>query len=100
MSNGTFIKTENYLSTAKTLYLDNVLAADKIVLISWFETSKVFQSYLVKFIESGNPNVDGLSRCFGLQSSIPKVMIIDSDSKSIPEKNGKRSMQFDGILNP
>ncbi|WP_316844854.1 hypothetical protein [Pedobacter psychrodurus] len=52
MSKGTFIKTKNYLSTAKlthfiyvlaediflstakTLYLNNVLAADKIVLIS------------------------------------------------------------------
>ncbi|RYZ83214.1 MAG: carboxylesterase family protein, partial [Proteobacteria bacterium] len=65
-----------------------------------FETSKVFQSYLVNFIKSGNPNGDGLPRWFGLQSSIPKVMNIDSDSKSIPEKNGKRYMQLDGILNP
>ena len=65
-----------------------------------FETSKVFQSYLVNFIKSGDPNADGLPRWFGLQSSIPKVMNIDSGSKSMPEKNGKRYMQLDGILNP
>lgn len=65
-----------------------------------FETSKVFQSYLVNFIKSGNPNGDGLPKWFGLQSSIPKVMIIDNECKSIPEKNGKRYMQLDEILNP
>ncbi|RZJ87857.1 MAG: carboxylesterase family protein [Chryseobacterium sp.] len=65
-----------------------------------FETSKFFQSYLVNFIKTGNPNGDDLPRWFGLQSSIPKVMIIDGESKSLPEKNGKRYMQLDGILNP
>ncbi|RZJ87601.1 MAG: carboxylesterase family protein, partial [Chryseobacterium sp.] len=65
-----------------------------------FETSKVFQSYLLNFIKSGNPNGEGLPRWFGLQSSIPKVMIIDGESKSLPEKNGKRYLQFDGIVNP
>ncbi|RZK40171.1 MAG: carboxylesterase family protein [Pedobacter sp.] len=65
-----------------------------------FETSKVFQSYLLNFIKSGNPNGNGLPRWFGLQSSIPKVMVIDGQSKSLPEKNGKRYMQLDGILNP
>ncbi len=65
-----------------------------------FETSKVFQSYLLNFIKSGNPNGEGLPRWFGLQSSIPKVMIIDGESKSLSEKNGKRYLQLDGIVNP
>ncbi|MDQ1142730.1 carboxylesterase/lipase family protein [Pedobacter agri] len=64
------------------------------------ETSKIFQSYLVNFIRSGNPNGEGLPKWFGLQSSIPKVMIIDGQSKSEPEKNGKRYMQLDRIVNP
>lgn len=65
-----------------------------------FETSKFFQSYLVNFIKTGNPNGDALPKWFGFQSSIPKVMIIDGASKSLPEKNGKRYLQLDMIVNP
>lgn len=63
-------------------------------------TSRIFQSYLVNFIKTGNPNGKELPVWSGLQSSIPKVMYIDAESKQVPEKKGKRYQQLDAIINP
>jgi len=65
-----------------------------------FKTSETMQAYLVNFIRSGDPNGPGLAKWYGLQSSIPKVMTLDSVSGSSPEKNGRRYAGFDKIVNP
>lgn len=63
-----------------------------------FETSKTMQGFIVNFVKTANPNGEGLPHWYGLQSSIPKVMIIDSISKSEPEINGKRYTRFDYLM--
>lgn len=64
-----------------------------------FETSKTMQGFIVNFVKTANPNGEGLPHWYGLQSSISKVMNIDSISKSELEKNGKRYIQFDYLVN-
>lgn len=63
-----------------------------------YETSKTMQSFFVNFVNTGNPNGEGLPHWYGLQSSIPKVMTIDSVSKSELEKNAKRYARFDYLM--
>ncbi|RYY37878.1 MAG: carboxylesterase family protein [Sphingobacteriaceae bacterium] len=60
-----------------------------------YKTSAAMQQYFANFIKTGNPNGEGLPQWYGLQSSIPKVMIIDAESKSEPEKNLKRYQLLD-----
>jgi para-nitrobenzyl esterase len=62
-----------------------------------FKTSATMQEYLANFIKTGNPNGEGLPVWYGLQSSIPKVMILDAKSGSQPEKNLKRYLFLDSV---
>jgi len=64
-----------------------------------YKTSETMQNYFVNFIKIGNPNGDGLPKWYGIQASIPKVMVIDADSKSEPEKNQKRYVLLDSFFN-
>ena len=64
-----------------------------------YKTSEIMQNYFVSFIKTGNPNGDGLAKWYGMQSSIPKVMIIDEKAHSEPEKNLKRYVLLDTFFN-
>jgi para-nitrobenzyl esterase len=64
-----------------------------------YKTSETLLNYFANFIKTGNPNGDGLPKWFGLQSSIPKVMIIDENSRAEPEKNLKRYVLMDSFFN-
>jgi para-nitrobenzyl esterase len=65
-----------------------------------YQTSKITQAYFVNFIKTGNPNGTGLANWYGMQSSIPKVMIIDEKAHSESEKNLKRYVLLDTFFNP
>lgn len=60
-----------------------------------YRTSSTMQAFFANFIKTGNPNGPALPHWFGLQSSIPKVMVIDTESQSIGEKNLKRYILLD-----
>lgn len=64
-----------------------------------YKASETMQNYFVNFVKNGNPNGDGLPKWFGLQSSIPKVMVIDANSHSEGEKNLKRYVLMDTFYN-
>ncbi|RYE30095.1 MAG: carboxylesterase family protein [Sphingobacteriaceae bacterium] len=64
-----------------------------------YKTSETMQNYFVNFIKNGNPNGLGLATWYGLQSSIPKVMYLDAESKSQPEKNLRRYVLLDTFFN-
>ncbi|MDP4209316.1 MAG: carboxylesterase family protein [Bacteroidota bacterium] len=64
-----------------------------------YKVSETMEAYFANFIKTGNPNGPGLSTWYGLQSSIPKVMIIDVNSQSQPEKNLKRYQLLDSFFN-
>ncbi|TSJ35991.1 carboxylesterase family protein [Mucilaginibacter corticis] len=65
-----------------------------------YKVSETMQNFFVNFVKTGNPNGTGLPTWYGLQSSIPKVMVIDTESKSQPEKNAKRYVLMDSFFNP
>ncbi|RVU03003.1 carboxylesterase family protein [Mucilaginibacter limnophilus] len=73
-----------------------------IKLFNWtpddYKTSATMQSYFANFIKTGNPNGEGLPQWYGMQSSIPKVMIIDVESRSEPEKNLRRYQLLDNFF--
>jgi para-nitrobenzyl esterase len=62
-----------------------------------FKASAFMQGYIVNFIKTTDPNGAGLPKWAGLQSSIPKVMYIDGDSKAAPEKYQKRYLFMDQL---
>ncbi|MDB5110329.1 MAG: carboxylesterase [Mucilaginibacter sp.] len=64
-----------------------------------YKVSKTMETYFANFIKTGNPNGEGLATWYGLQSSIPKVMVIDVNSQSQPEKNFKRYVLLDSFFN-
>lgn len=64
-----------------------------------YKTSETMQSYFVNFIKNGDPNGNGLPKWYGIQASIPKVMVLNTDSKSEPEKNLKRYILLDSFYN-
>ena len=64
-----------------------------------FKASETMQNYFVNFVKTGNPNGAGLPKWFGLQSSEPKVMVIDAESKSQSERNLKRYLLMDSFFN-
>lgn len=62
-----------------------------------FKVSDLMQRYFVNFIKTGNPNGAGLPRWDGLQSSIPKVMVVDTTAHEEAEKNLRRYQLLDEI---
>ena len=64
-----------------------------------YKVSETILSYFANFIKTGNPNGSGLPTWYGLQSSIPKVMVIDVNSHSQPEKYLKRYVLLDSFYN-
>jgi para-nitrobenzyl esterase len=52
-----------------------------------FKASATMEAYFANFVKTGNPNGPGLPKWSGLQSSMPRVMLLNSDSKQAPEKN-------------
>ncbi|RAJ10561.1 para-nitrobenzyl esterase [Chitinophaga skermanii] len=60
-----------------------------------FDVSGKMQSYFVNFIKTGNPNGAGLPNWPGLQASIPKVMVFDTETKTIGEPHLKRFVFMD-----
>lgn len=64
-----------------------------------YQTSKITQDYFVNFIKTGNPNGIGLATWYGMQSSIPKVMVLDEKAHAEPEKNLKRYVLLDTFFN-
>jgi para-nitrobenzyl esterase len=60
-----------------------------------YQVSRTLQGYFVHFIKTGNPNGTGLPTWYGLQASIPKVMVIDAQSGSRPEQHQKRYLFLD-----
>jgi len=65
-----------------------------------FNVSATMQNYFANFIKTGNPNGQGQATWFGLQSSIPKVMVLDADSHSAAEIHRKRYVLLDSFFNP
>lgn len=64
-----------------------------------YKTSETMENFFANFIKTGNPNGPGLPTWYGLQSSIPKVMVIDENSHSEPEKNLRRYVLLDSFFN-
>jgi para-nitrobenzyl esterase len=64
-----------------------------------YKASETMQNFFVNFVKTGNPNGPDLPTWYGLQSSIPKVMVIDTESKSQTEKNAKRYVVMDTFFN-
>ena len=64
-----------------------------------YKVSETILSYFANFIKTGNPNGSGLPTWYGLQSSIPKVMVIDVNSHSQQEKYLKRYVLLDSFYN-
>jgi para-nitrobenzyl esterase len=62
-----------------------------------YKVSALMQDYFARFIKTGDPNGPGLPRWPGLQSSIPKVMHIDTASGAIPEQHLKRYLLLDRL---
>ena len=65
-----------------------------------FKASAFMQGYFVNFIKTTDPNGAGLPKWSELQSSIPKVMYIDANSKEAPEQNLKRYQFMDQLYYP
>jgi para-nitrobenzyl esterase len=64
-----------------------------------YKVSETMENYFANFIKTGNPNGEGLPTWFGIQASKPKVMVIDVDSHSEPEKTLKRYVLLDSFFN-
>jgi len=65
-----------------------------------YKVSEIMMSYFANFIKTGNPNGEGLPKWYGLQSSVPKVMILDVNAHSEPEKNARRYVLMDQFYYP
>ncbi|MEJ7559193.1 MAG: carboxylesterase family protein [Pedobacter sp.] len=64
-----------------------------------YKASETMQNYFVNFVKTGNPNGGSLPTWYGLQSSQPKVMVIDAESKSQSERNLRRYVLMDSFFN-
>jgi para-nitrobenzyl esterase len=63
-----------------------------------FKVSETMQNYFLNFIKTGNPNGSGLPTWPTFQSRTPhEVMIIDVNTKSMPEINPKRYLLLDAM---
>jgi para-nitrobenzyl esterase len=64
-----------------------------------YKVSDTMENYFANFIKTGDPNGEGLPKWYGLQSGRPKVMVIDVNSQSEPEKNLRRYVLLDSFYN-
>lgn len=64
-----------------------------------YKASETMQNFFVNFVKTGNPNGPGLPTWDSLQSSDPKIMVIDTESRSQPEKNANRYVVMDTFYN-
>jgi len=60
-----------------------------------YKVSKTMQAFFANFIKNHDPNGPGLPKWTTLQSATPKVMVINVDTRSEPEKNLKRYQFLD-----
>lgn len=60
-----------------------------------YKVSEIMENYFANFIKTGNPNGDGLPVWYGLQSSKPKVQVIDVNTHFEYEKNLRRYQLLD-----
>lgn len=65
-----------------------------------FTVSEKMQTYFACFIKTGDPNGSGQPHWYGMQSSVPKVMMLDVIPVSRPEKNLNRYQFLDSLYNP
>ncbi|WEK37472.1 MAG: carboxylesterase family protein [Candidatus Pseudobacter hemicellulosilyticus] len=63
------------------------------------QLSATMQLYFANFIKTGNPNGSNLPKWPGLQSSIPKVMVLDTNTRIENEKGLRRYLYFDQTNN-
>jgi len=64
-----------------------------------YKVSETMENYFANFIKTGDPNGEGLPKWYGLQASKAKIMVIDVDSHSEPEKNSRRYVFMDSFFN-
>lgn len=68
----------------------------------WTETdqkvSAIMQGYFTNFIKTGDPNGHGLPTWPVWQSSIPKVMVIDTAAGAAPERHKDRYLLLDSLF--
>jgi len=64
-----------------------------------YKASETMQNYFVNFVKTGNPNGKGLPKWPGLQSTEPKFMVIDAESKLQSETKAKRYVLMDSFFN-
>lgn len=62
-----------------------------------YKVSKTMQAYFVNFIKTHNPNGPGLPVWTPIQAGIPKVMVIDINTQSMPEANRQRYQFLDTV---
>jgi para-nitrobenzyl esterase len=63
------------------------------------KTSEVMQAFFVNFIKTGNPNGAGLPLWDTVQGKgTNKVMIIDADTKAVPDNTVARYALMDGLI--
>ncbi len=64
-----------------------------------YKASETMENYFANFIKTGDPNGEGLPKWYALQASKPKIMVIDVNSHSEPEKNLRRYVFMDSFYN-
>jgi para-nitrobenzyl esterase len=72
--------------------------------ITWTDgdrrASAAMEGYFVNFIKAGNPNGGDLPHWTWLQGSIPRIMVIEAQSHTIPEPDLKRYLFLDSLAHP
>ncbi len=64
-----------------------------------YKVSAIMENYFADFIKTGDPNGKGLPVWYVFQSSIPKVMVIDVNTRSERERNLNRYKLLDSFNN-
>ena len=62
------------------------------------KVSMIMQGYFVRFIKTGDPNGQGLANWPVWQSSIPKVMVIDTTAAAVSEAHKDRYLLLDSLF--
>ncbi len=64
-----------------------------------YKTANVIHAFFVNFIKTTNPNAAGLPKWVTVQGAgTNKVMIIDANTKAIPDNTHKRYALMDGLI--